>query len=173
MPDPVLIQPQPDKKSGAMSLLLKVLGGLALLCVGAVFLCALSFYFMVRPQDLPPSSARDWIDVEPADEVVHAYSGLRWLDSQRYFVLKADPGSFDARIKRLSATAGTPPTREVRVSEGAGKELWYPSEKLPAWWDVEKLESVIVVDVSYKGANHSGSLSYFSKERGLIYVVDR
>jgi hypothetical protein len=63
-------------------------------------------------------------------KVLHAYTGVRWLDSQRYFLIKADPAGFAARIAKLSAAAapgpgGEPSGLEVRVVEGPGKDLWY------------------------------------------------
>lgn len=144
---------------------------------GLIVLSYVVLFLGIRPQEMPLSSARTFIELEEGDVVLHAYTGLRWLDSQRYFVIKADPAGFDARIKRLSTvivnTPTTPSAREVRVTAGPGKELWYRSESVPSWWDVNTLESAVAVDVSFAGHNHSGSLSIFSKDRGLIYVLDR
>ncbi len=54
----------------------------------------------VRPMDLPLASAHQYLRLETEydDEIVHAYTGARWLDSQRYFVIKANPAKFDARL---------------------------------------------------------------------------
>jgi len=126
-------------------------------------------YWQFRAMELPPDSARMFIQLEPGDEVVHAYTGTRWLDSQRYFVVKADSSTFEGRIKKLSAT----PDMVAQVKEGAGKDLWFRTERVPAWWDVDGLPSAVAVDVSSPRHNHTGSLSIFSKERGLIYVLHR
>jgi len=150
-------------------------GALILACVfaGLIVLTWGVFYYNVRAIDLPPESARGFAAVEPADEILHAYSGMRWLDSQRYAVVKADPARFDARIKKLSATGliGASSKQVISVHEGPGKDLWHRGESLPSWWDVDSLTTAVAVDVSYGG--HTGSLTIFSKERGLIYIVNR
>ena len=163
------------KKTAGMLLKGAVIVGGVLACLLALGLGA--FYMSVRPKELPLETARQYIQLEPGDEVLHAYTGARWLDSQRYFVVKADPAGFDARIKKISEThsspAGTSPIWRVVVREGPGKDLWFRTERTPSWWDVDTLPSAVAVDVGSTGHNHSGSLSLFSKDRGLIYVLDR
>lgn len=131
------------------------------------------FFMNVRPKELPLESAWQYIRLErdAGDEMIHAYTGTRWLDSQRYFVIRADPAGFDARIKKMTETNWG--SWEVLIKEGPGKDLWYRSEKLPSWWDVDTLPPAISVDVGSKGAKRNGNLSIFSKERGLIYIIDR
>ncbi|MDD5208362.1 MAG: hypothetical protein PHV36_03170 [Elusimicrobiales bacterium] len=158
------------KNSRARGIIIKVL-----LYVAAIFVCFFAlalgrFYLSVRAMELPPESAGDYIRLEPGDKVLHAYTGVRWLDSQRYFLVQADPATFDARILKLSAPA---PEVTVDVSTGPGKDLWYGSEPVPPWWDVASLKHVVAVDIGSPRHNHSGSRSFFDKERGLIYVIDR
>jgi hypothetical protein len=145
-----------------------------LLAAAAVLVCLFAlalgrFYWNVRAKELPPGVAGDFIRLEPGDKVLHAYTGARWLDSQRYFLIQADPSTFEARIWKLSAPA---PGMTVSVTTGPGKDLWGRSEA-PAWWDVDSLRSVVAVDIGSARHNHSGSLTIFSRERGLIYVLDR
>lgn len=154
------------------------LKGLFILAGLAAALAALAgagFYWNVRAMELPVEAAREYVALEEGDKVLHAYTGVRWLDSQRYFVVQADPAGFEARIKELSKTEpgkdGAPPVPEVRAAEGPGKDLWYRTETVPSWWDVDALESAVAVDRSHGG--HSGSLTIFSKQRGLIYILDR
>jgi hypothetical protein len=125
-----------------------------------------AFYLNIRAKELPVESARDYIRLEPGDTVLHAFTGKRWLDSQRYFVVQADPAGFDERIQRLSAQEG----QTVRVTTGAGRDLWYRTEPVPSWWDVDSLEQAVAVD---SGDHRRGELSIFSKERGRIYILDR
>ena len=145
--------------------------------VGLMAVGLVGAYMSVRAKELPLSSAREFIQLEPGDEVVHAYTGFRWLDSQRYFVLKADPASFDARIKKITEEhpkiPGASISWEVGVHERPGKDLWYRTESTPSWWDVDSLATGIAVDVSVVGHNNSGFLSIFSKDRGLIYIINR
>lgn len=154
--------------------LLAIAGVLAFLMAATLAV----FYLNVRPKNLPLESAWQYVRFErdAGDEMVHAYTGTRWLDSQRYFVIKGDPSRFDARIKKLSETSwsspGAPHPWTVRIKEGPGKELWYRGERLPSWWDVDDLPSAVAADVGPEG-RHNGFLSIFSKERGLIYIVDR
>jgi hypothetical protein len=147
----------------------KIAAGLFLALVA---LGVLGFYMSVRAKELPPDSAGSYIRLEPGDEVLHAYTGVRWLDSQRYFVLKADPAAFEERIKKLSVPQ---PGADMRatVRTGAGKDLWTGGEPLPDWWDVKELPQATLVDVSSARHNHTGTASFFAKDRGLIYVVDR
>ncbi|MFA6316099.1 MAG: hypothetical protein WC943_01675 [Elusimicrobiota bacterium] len=157
--------------------LLKASLAIASALAGLIALGLGMLYMNVRAKELPVESARDFIQLEEGDVVLHAFTGTRWLDSQRYFVVKADSEGFDDRIKRLSEpgpnTPGVPSNPVVRVVAGPGKDLWPRSEPVPSWWDVEALESAVAVDISSKRGNHSGSLSIFSKDRGLIYVLDR
>lgn len=144
-----------------------------LLYAAALFVCffvlALGrFYWSVRATELPPESASDYIRLEPGDKVIHAYTGVRWLDSQRYFLIQADPSTFDARVQKLSAPA---PDVTVDVSTGTGKDLWYGSEPVPAWWDVASLKHVVAVNIDSTRHNHSGSRSFFDKERGLYLCL--
>lgn len=146
------------------AILASVLGGLMILSLGFL-------YMSVRPMELPLKMAAQYCRLEPGDKALHAYTGARWLDSQRYFVIQADPATFDERIRKIVATTSSP--MQARVIEGPGKDLGHLSEKLPKWWDVESLPAMIAVDVSSTRHNHSGSLTIFSKERGLIYILDR
>jgi hypothetical protein len=162
----------------------KLLKGM--LIVAGVFACLLAlglgaFYWSVRAQELPPNTASSYVRLEPGDEVLHAYTTFRWLDSQKYFLIKADPASFDARIKEISETyahppfdgpAGAPSAWRVLVSEGPGKGLWVRSDPVPSWWDVDALPSAVAVDVSNTQA-YGGTLTIFSKDRGLIYILKR
>lgn len=163
-----------NKTAGSLLQWLLVIAG-ALVCLVALGFGML--YMSIRPKELPVGAAQHYIRLEAGDEVLHAFTGTRWLDSQRYFVVKADPAGFDARIAKLSAeartTAGMTPAPEVSVTEGPGKDLWHRSESVPSWWDVEALQSAVAVDVRSPGDPFSGSLSIFSKDRGLIFVVDR
>lgn len=151
-----------------------VVAGLMVLGFGA-------FVWSMRAQDLPPREAGDYIRLEPGDEVLHAYTTVRWLDSQKYFIIKADPTTFDARVAAISdayakppfdGPAGKPSSWSVRVFEGPGKGLWTPSDKVPPWWDVDALPSAVAVDVSNTQA-YGGTLTIFSKDRGLIYILKR
>ena len=149
--------------------IIKVLLSAAALLVCLFALALGCFYWSVRAKELPPGSAGDFIRLEPGDKVLHAYTGARWLDSQRYFLIQADPATFEARIWKLSAGS---PGGTVNVTAGPGKDLWHRSE-VPSWWDVDSLKSVVAVEAGAARRNHGGSLSIFCKERGLIYVVDR
>jgi len=154
--------------------LLAIAGVLAFL-MAAVFAV---FYMNVRPKNLPLESAWQHIrfEREAGDEMIHAYTGARWLDSQRYFVIKGDPSRFDDRMKKLSEkqwnSPGSPHPWLVRINEGPGKDLCPRSESTPSWWDVDALPSAVAVDVGPEG-RHNGFIAVFSKERGLVYVLDR
>lgn len=145
----------------------KLLAAAVILLACAAALLGIVHYRHFSPGNLPPDSAGEYTRLEPGDKVLRAYTGLRWLDSQRYFVIQADPASFDARIALSAASPG------AVVSAGSGKDLYYPSEKLPAWWDVSSLDDLVAVDVGSGGSPHNGERRFYSKSRGLIYVVDR
>jgi hypothetical protein len=151
-----------------------VVAGLMALVLGAGL-------WSIRAQDLPTSTARNYVSLEPGDEVLHAYTTVRWLDSQKYFIIRADPATFDARIKAISegyahphfdGPAGAPSAWNVRVFEGPGKGLWTPSDSVPSWWDVNALPSAVAVDVSNTQV-YGGTLTIFAKDRGLIYILKR
>jgi len=152
-------------------------GGLivkGLLYAAAIFAClfALSLgllYWNIRAKELPPESAGEFIRLEPGDKVLRAYTGARWLDSERYFLIQADPSTFDARIQKLSLPA---PGVTVDVTAGAGRDLWFRAE-VPSWWDVASLKYVVAVDIGSSRHNHTGGRTFFDRERGLIYVLDR
>lgn len=138
------------------------------------------FYYNVRPMELPPRTARQYVRIKEdyTEEIIHAYAGTRWLDSQRYIVIKADPAKFDDRIKTITETrwggaAGGPREWKVRVIQGSGKELGHVTEKVPKWWDVEELPEVTAVNVGPDDGHHVGFMAIFAKDRGLIYIVDR
>lgn len=140
-----------------------------LLAAAGILLALLVALFIFNHQrnfaakDLPLGSAGEYTRLEPGDKVLHAYTGVRWQDSQRYFVIQADPSGFERRI----AEAGG------EVVSGSGKDLCYSSEKLPEWWDVGGLENLVSVDVGSSGSPHNGERRFYSKDRGLIYVIDR
>lgn len=149
---------------------------------GAVCLClVLAAGFMVwqrvKPRELPVESARDHIQLKAGDKVLHAYTGSRWLDSQRYFVVQADPQTFDARINELSVVppepGGAPPRFETAVSRARGAQACLSCERLPAWWDLKDVEEVVVVDRRSTVHNHSGEVHFFAAAKGLIYILDR
>ena len=53
-----------------------------------------------------------------------------------------------------------------------GKDMWTPGENLPAWWDVTKLNDIVVEDTRGAG-NHDGETRIYSLEKGLVYIIDR
>ena len=123
-------------------------------------------------RELLGEDARRYIAPEDGDKILHAYLGHGFDEKLKYFVIKVDPAEFESRIKKLSAPdhVGKSSEWETRVSSGPGKSLWYRSEPLPSWWDVDALDSAIAVDVTLKGGG-PWTKSIFSKERGLIYIV--
>jgi len=168
-----------------MNTIKKFLKGVAVVAGALACLLALAlgiFYFSVRATELPPETAGIYIHLEPGDQVLHAYTSIRWLDSQKYFVVKADPATFDARIKGISetyaslpfTTPGTQSAWRVHVwdVQRPDKGLGGRRESTPSWWDVDTLPSAVAVDVT-NSQHYGGSLSFFSKDRGLIYILKR
>lgn len=134
---------------------------------GLVVLGAGLFYINTRPVDLSLSSAGDYIRLEPGDTVLKARTGQRWLDSQRYFLVQADPATFAERITRGGGQEG------YSVLSGSGRDLVKTVDKVPEWWDVADLREVVAVNTGSSGSPHNGEYRIYSKERGLIYIIDR
>lgn len=161
-------------------LLLTVLKGIGLAAAGLLAFVIVFFgvmYWKIGPKGLSPSEAAMFVTLEPGDKLLHAYTGVRWLDSQRYFVIEAAPEGFDARIAQLAEVKpnadGTPPRWQATVWSGPGKEVYSPGEKVPAWWDIAQLPHVQTVDIHPLPGGHSGALYVFSKATGRIYILDR
>lgn len=147
---------------------LGVLAGLFLASCGVVYLA-------LGPKNLSASEAAQFVTLQKGDTLLHARSGVRWLDSQRYFVIQATAESYEKYYPesgRLASGTGAAQGWKVQTWSGLGKDAPIPSEKLPGWWDVAELRHVDVVDAYREGA-HAGEIYIFSPSNKRIYIVDR
>lgn len=153
MSDPV--PEQKEASSGCLAVLFQA--ALALSAAGLLFLALI--YYKLGPRNIPKASAGQYTALEEGDEVIRAYTGIRWLDSQRYFVIKPPPERFAELVR----------DREDAVS---GKDAPAPGESVPGWWDVEGLDRVFVDDHRPR-PGHTGETRIYAPGSGLIYVIDR
>lgn len=148
--------------------LLWIAGACAAMTAALLAIC----YFAFGPRNMPKEQAGTFTEVLPGEEVLRAYYGVRWLDSQRYFVIKAPK----ERIAPLFE--GLPPPGDEDWQDWTtgqrvrGKSAPSPGERLPGWWDVRELADVVVYDKRASG-RHDGETRIYSLEKGLIYVIDR
>jgi len=168
---PAAPAPRPNP---AWSIVKIILYGIAIVFFLFVGFCVKMIHGM-RAHELPAKASSVVVALEPGDEVLHAYTGVQWLDSQRFYQLQADPATFERRIASLSAlkpaAAGAPARRKVEVRRGTGVELDYRNSETPPWWDVPASDKVVAVAFTRIGS-YGGLTYYFDMEGGIIHIRD-
>ena len=151
-----------------------ILAGVAIVFFLFVAVCIKAMHGM-RAHELPATASYVIVPLEQGDKILHAYTGVQWLDSQRFYQLQADPATFEQRIAVLSTIRpnadGSPPRRGVKVRRGTGAELDYRNNETPGWWSVPASDEVVVVAFSRIG-NYGGLTYYFDMEGGIIHIRD-
>ncbi len=160
-------------KASAFGVVAKGIGAVLVALVLAVVAIFGLVHFKFGPKNMPLKEASKWTTVGPDDEVLHAYYGVRWLDSQRYFVIRPPRETIDSMFEGVPEI--DPKYPEDYVFSGGpmhGKHMWSPGESLPGWWDVAEQPVILSRDTRTSG-RHDGETRIYSKENGLIYVIDR